>query len=453
MKSKKRFLVLFIFLSYFSYSNDTTTDTITTVADISDVKETLTYGIEAEVLNFIKSLNEPLSDEYMTLIVNRYNNSVLTETKIGMINYFVRCNTISENIVSSLFNDAQSELIDRQIKANIFYALAKHGNEEHYNYLFKQLDSDDKVVLSSASNAINRIKNKSVAPLILKKLQDATNDPEIVMQADVRNNLILSLGALEYKEAAPYLREILKDDPTDTFLVMYTMFSLAQLADIESIPLIRKRLTSSEKKIKDYAAYSLSSFKDISMLDIYKDMLLHNDATVRVYGCRGVVTNQFTSLIDILLYRFNKDPDNNVKNEALKSLVLLKNDGITAIKETMKNKKYNYSHYYVVSETLIKDPSQENIDFTLELYKSADKTGKEIIAKNIVKSQSNLIDPLINELLSSPDYLIRLGAINAILSITDTTLESRLKEISETDGVATVKKTASKVLLILGSKK
>ena len=81
------------------------------------------------------------------------------------------------------------------------------------------------------------------------------------------------------------------------------------------------------------------------------------------------------------------------------------------------------------------------------------KTGKEIIAKNIVKSQSNLIDPLINELLSSPDYLIRLGAINAILSITDTTLESRLKEISENDTVATVKKTASKVLLILGSKK
>ena len=41
-------------------------------------------------------------------------------------------------------------------------------------------------------------------------------------------------------------------------------------------------------------------------------------------------------------------------------------------------------------------PQIDNVEFLISLYKKADDKGKEIIAKNVVKSQDNHIDQLLN---------------------------------------------------------
>ena len=67
-------------------------------------------------------------------------------------------------------------------------------------------------------------------------------------------------------------------------------------------------------------------------------MLIHNDADIRNYALQGLIHNEDCSLLTIVEYRFLKDPEQKVKNQALKTLVLLGDDGIKRLQEVMKSK-------------------------------------------------------------------------------------------------------------------
>ena len=179
-------------------------------------------------------------------------------------------------------------------------------------------------------------------------------------------------------------------------------------------------------------------------------MLRHNNTKVRISACQGLVLNQAYDSIALLLYKSTRDPENKIKNEALKSLVYLGPQGITAIKNQMKNKKHSQTSLYVISSAVAAKPSQESVQFLLSLYKTAvkdnDKGKIETIAKNVVKGDDNKLDPIIAMLLESDDYLIRIGAIMSIYRIKKSSLWLKVKELSENDPIKQVKLNAKKFL-------
>ena len=79
-----------------------------------------------------------------------------------------------------------------------------------------------------------------------------------------------------------------------------------------------------------------------------------------------------------------------------------------------------------------------------------DKKLIEAVANKIIYCESNLADPIIDQMLDSEEYLIRMGAIKGIANMKDSTLIPRLQSIAENDSVKAVQDYAKKVLVIKG---
>lgn len=427
------------------------------------VKDILLYGIENEIQSFVKEQKSELSEEYMNILYERYVSSVLMQTKIELVRYFTRCENLSDNIKTYIISEATNEDTNKELRLIEFSFLAKHGGQNSMNYLIEQLSKGDIITQQSAASALAKTTGNPTAELVLNYLKstdssiindttdDVSEDDEnIELSDDIKTILLKALGEWKYQPAIDYLKQLLESDISGKFVKMYAMSSLAQIGDLSAVELIREKLGDEDVKVREYAAASLATFENTAVLPIYTDMLRHNDAKIRVYACQGIAKNKDTGKIDLLLYKFKKDPDASVKNEALWTLLSMGNTGINPLKEALGKKKLPSTTLSTVATGTVKNPSVENVAFLKELYENADKAGQKAIEKVVYRAESNLLDPIFELLLKSDNAETRLAAAGTLKKIPDTTLINKLKDLKENDSSAAVKRTAANTLDIIG---
>ena len=441
------------------------------VEEIFTIKDTLLYGIESEIQGFVKEQKTELSEEHMNILYERYLSAVLIQTKIEMVRYFTLCENLPENIKTYIAAEATGEDTDKELRMVQFSFLAKHANQDSIDFLIDQLSENDIVTQQNAAVALSKADKEPTAELVLEYLKstdttiinDTTDDSEYSededfeddeemaeLSDDIKTILLRAFGEWKYQPAADYLKQLLESEISGKFVKMYAMSSLAQIGDLSAVELMREKLGDPEVKVREFAAASLASFENATVLPIYMDMLRHNDAKIRVYACQGIAKNKDMTKVDLLLYKFQKDPDTSVKNEALWTLLSMGNTGITPLKETLDKKKLSPSTLGSIATGTVKTPSAENVAFLKELYENADKAGKKVVEKIVFRTDSHFLDPILELLLQSEDPQIRLAAAGTLKKIKDTTLINKLKDMKENDSDAAVKRTAAKTLEIIG---
>jgi len=409
-------------------------------------QEILSYGIESEVVAILDKLGSNPNNLYYPMLLQRYKEASLPDTKIALANYFTSCNNLPANIIEELYNDVKNEPDIVKLHTTLLTFLGKKGGLKEGQLLLEKLDDENIQIKQYAANSLSIMKNNELIIPILKKLQDSDEIEEKYLDPEIKSKLILALGEMKAKEAISYLQKIINDTTSEKILIMYSMVSLAKIGDKSSIPIIEKKLSHEEVKIQEYAAYSISQFKENSVLPILKKMLKNNRDIIRIYACQGIVLNKDYTSINILLYKYKNDPSANVKNEALSSLLYLGPNGITALRNYYKDKKYTPSDCFVISLAVMNKPDTDNINFLIELYDNVDKKNKEIIAKNVVRGNSNKLDPIVKKLLESEDHWIRIGAIKAVYQIIDSSLWGYIQKMAENDPNDSVKKVAKDYL-------
>jgi HEAT repeat protein len=442
------FLILILVISILKI---TTEEKIDTKDILNKYKDTLLYGIDDEIIKILAELgNNPKTDFY-PLLIQRYKELTLPETKIAFINFFSDCENLPDEIVNLLYEEAKNDPENIKLNSTLLSFLGKKGKLREGLLLIDRLKSSNSLIKITASDSLSNIKDQEIIKPLLDRLKIADESDDMFLDQDIKSRLIIALGKLKAKDASDYLKKILTDSLDEKFVIMYTMTSLAQIEDKSAIPLIKKNLGSDDVKIREYAGYSLSLYKDPSVVPILQNMLKNNREKIRIYACQGLVLNNDTSSIKILSYKFMNDPSNLVRKEAIASLLYFGLPGINAIKEEMKDKEYPSSLIYYISDAVCKKPDNSNVDFLLTLYEKADKNNKEIIAKSIVNGNSNLLDPIISKLLDNENYLIRLGALKAVYNTKNSTLWAKVKIISENDKIDAVKNAAKKYLALKGN--
>ena len=434
------------------------------------VKDTLLYGIESEIQGFIKEQNAELSEEHMNILYERYLSSVLLQTKMELVRYFTKCEKLPENIKTYIIEEVTNEDTNKELRLAEFAFIAKHGNQDSINYLIDQLSENDIITQQNAAVALSKAKDEPTAGLVLEYLKstdssitdDVTDDSEdfedeeysdnepIELSDDIKTILLRAFGEWKYQPATDYLKQLLESEISGKFVKMYAMSSLAQIGDLSAVELMREKLGDEEVKVREFAAASLATFENTAVLPIYMDMLRHNDAKIRVYACQGIAKNKDTTKIDLLIYKFQKDPEASVKNEALWTLLSMGSDGVTKLKETFGEKKLPPTTLSSIATGTVKTPSTENVALLKELYENTDKAGKKAIERIVLRTDSQLLDPILELLLQSEDAEMRLAAAGTLKKIPNTTLINKLKDMKENDSNAAVKRTAAKTLDIIG---
>ncbi len=459
----KRFLfaAIFLFLSLLLFGetkdNDKNKDkskekekTVTTKDILDRYRDTLKYGIVDEVVDVLKDLGKNPKEDFYPLLIQRYKDATLPATKIALADFFSNCENLPDQVVNLLYEDAKKNPENVKLNSTLLTFLGKRGKVREGLLLIDRLKSSNNLIKLTASDSLSYMKDPQIIKPILDRLKLSDESDDMFLDSEIKSKLIFALGKLKAREAGEYLKKILVDQTEDKFVIMYTMTSLAEIQDTSSIDLIAKYLTNDDVKVREYAGYAISLFKDSKVVPILENMLKNNREKIRVFACRGLLLNNDLAAVKILTYKFQNDPSELVRKEATETLIGFGGPGINAIKDAMKDSKYSSLIVYNISQAVAQKPSVESVNFLLSIYDKADKDNRDIMAKNIVTGDSNLLDPAISKLLDSTDYLIRLGALKAVYGIKNTTLWPRVKTMSEKDGSDAVKNYAKKILALKG---
>lgn len=440
------FFILFTFCLYSEQIKEPTSDNTKNYSYIEELKNSLEYGIDNEVITLLKEVGDTLKEEFYPKVLERYKNANLLQTKIEFVNFFGKLRNNPQFVIDTLYNDASNDYIEKQLNIALINTLSKIGGEREAKLIIEMLDNEDNVIKITAADAISKMKIKGVTSLILNRLKLAEESPEKYLVSDIKSKLMLYFGEVQDKEAEEYLRKVTSDKNNDKFVIMCAMVSLARIQDTYALDIIEKNLESSEVKIQEYAAYSLSLFETPLVIPKLKKMALSNNEQVRIYACEGLARNKSPESINLLSYKFRKDPSNKVKKAALTTLLQYGEIGIKEIKDFYNNIKITDAILSEITSIVSQYPDEKNVNYLVELYNSANDNSKEVIAKNIGFPKSNKIDPIIKLMLESSNFLIRMGGIKALTLIKDTTLWHLIIDISKNDKVEVVRKYAQKLL-------
>ncbi len=440
MNKKIITFIFLIFITFYVFSDATDDKKEISLAD--KYKEILNYGIEEEVVEILNNLGDSPGKDFYSLLENRYKEASLPKTKIALIHFFSNCTNLPDNIIATLYEDAKKEPENFKVHTSILKFLGKKGNKEHGLFLIKSLDNYEELVKIASAEALSEMNIQEIGIPILNRLKESETNDEKYLSDDNKGKLILALGKLKTKEAVEYLNNIINDTGNYKYLIMYSMVALAEIQDLNSIKTIQNNLNNEDIRIQEYAGYALSKFKTDSVIPILQKMLKHNNEKIRVFACQGIVLNNNSKSVNILLYKFNKDPAANVRYEALKSLIYLGASGISTIKNYIKSNTLNAVDFFIISKAVTEKPDSTNVEFLLSIYDSAEKINKDTIAKNVVTGTSNKLDPIIKILLKSKDQYIRVNAIKAVYNIKDSSLWGIVKDLSQNDPSALVIKMA-----------
>lgn len=410
------------------------------------VLEALKYGIDSEVVSHFQELGRSPADDILRMIVDRYNLVKLSATKLEYVNYFSNIKNAPAYLIDTLYNEATNDYIDKQTRLSIINAFAKIGGLREGKYLIGSIDNPDKMIADTAAQALIQMKIRDLAGDILDRLVKSDEDLEKMLDIDVKNKLILALGEMGAMEAIPYLREIISTGSNDKYSIMYGMVSLAKLKDKESLDALYNNLGHSEVKVQEYASYSISLFEGAEVLPYLNKMMLHNNEKVRIDACRGLGLNKDKTAIPILSYKFRKDPSSKTRSEAISSLFVMEAEGIAEIKKIYEKQKITPDIMNILCDVAAKNPDAYNVEYIKEFFINGDKKNKEIIAKRIIYTTSNLLDEVIRLLLVSDDYLFRLGGLKAVSTIENCSLWDVVSDMAQNDKVETVKRYSAKIL-------
>jgi len=405
-------------------------------------KEILTYGIDSEVVNILPNLGTSPNKEFYPILLDRYKNSNQDEVKVKLADFFSNCDNLPDSITDAIYSDVKREPSNVKLHTALLGVISKKGKTEEQKILVERLDFLNDTVKNASADFLSRMTDPELAPLILNRLEVSEKDNEKFLSNDIKAKLILALGKMKSKESLEYLKNAASEESNDKYIIMFSMVSLAEMQDEESIEIMKKNLGSDEISIQEYASYSLSKYKSNKVLPILKDMLKNNNEKIRSFACQGMVSNFDAETLKILLYKAKNDPSESIRNQALTSLIQIGNAGINELKDAMKGKDFSDNDLHVMSLAVVNKPDASGVDFILSLYDKLEKKKKDIIAKNIITGTSNLLDRITALLLKSDDPLVRINALKTVFQTKDSSLWPEVNEISEKDSNDNVKKIA-----------
>ena len=415
-------------------------------SNLTGITDVLKYGIESELVDLLKDIGTSPNPDIYNDLLRRYRDSNSVDTRIAFLGFFSNCKNLPQYVVDAVYADASSDILERRLESSLILCLGKTGKIREGLFLLSKIDKDDTYIQTMAADALSKMVVPELANDLLKRLEESDNDEEKYIEPQIKCRLLLFFGENKSTQAVSYLQKVVTDRGADRYMIMYAMVSLLKIGDVSSIKLIAGNLGNEDVKIKEYAAYALSLFKNAETLPYLRNMLLDNNEKIRTFGCQGISLNEDYESIPILIYKLKNDPESNVRNEALLTLVNLGAQGIDAVKDSYKKAKIPDGMLAYMCSSVTKKPDAAAVDYLVDLYKNGDKKYRDLIVKYSSNATSNLVDPLVRLFLDSTDYIHRINGIKIANQIESSALWDRIKEISDNDKVKLVRDNAKRFL-------
>ncbi len=281
--------------------------------ELENWREILRYGIESEVLATLKQIADSgqvaLKEELLQL-VRPESSTALLQAVLDLFGSRGIADA-EPRVLKMLAGEGQDD--PRRLEPMIRYLSAVHSQAAEQP-LLQLLDSANEQVGLAVIDALGSLGGSATGARLQQKLADPQY-PE-----GLKSRLILALGKLKFAPALEDLLRIVENPDENKIWRMYASTALGDIADRRAIPALRALLSDPDSLVRAYGASALAKFDLSEVEGALQEGLRDSDVKVRLASARALANPAAERSVDILIYKARKDPERQVRAQAIESL-------------------------------------------------------------------------------------------------------------------------------------
>lgn len=412
---------------------------------ISDKRDTINYGIETEIVDFIKSLIDSDDPRFSEDLYDLFYVTKNVAVREKIIEYFTKqkdpcIEDFAVEILSDPY-DTKNSTVEL-----LFKYVSEVKTKEAVPCVLNLLETEDEKYFSGALSAIGQIGGEEEAAFLVEYL---SRDDLSVNQ---RQSLMKVLGNLKAVSTWEKLCEICQDDDENTFVRMYAAEAIGNMKKEESIPILLDLFENSDPNFRVYVIKGLVNFpenKDVQSVILQGIKDAH--WKVRQESILSCEMMKLKSAIPFIIYRAKNDPEKVIKDKSYEVLAKL-NDSksneflisqITDEKATdvSKNKsaevllKFGDSGFSEIAELALKVVNDDK-----------KKPLRYNIGKLIAKKSDSAFEKVCVEYLNSKDSQTCSLGLDMFVTGRYNSAKPKVEEIAENTKAGNNQKRARKIL-------
>jgi HEAT repeat protein len=407
-------------------------------------REVLRYGIDSEVLKVIASIAESEEQSLNEELTVLFAESLNFEVRKAVLDYFsVQKIRDAEGAATALLQEGQLE-DSRVIVACIRYlaAIDSAGLESR---LSEYVDHRDSQIAETAIAGLGQVGGEESGRLLVQRLED------VDYPAEQKPEIILALGKMKYAGAVDTLIGIVGNRDEQRIWRMYAASSLGEIGDSRAIPHLRALFGESDSLIKAYAAAALANFDMGEVEGLLQQGLRDSNVRVRIASAEGLANPQARDSVDILIYKASKDPERQVRLQAIESLgVIGTPQALGYLRELYRNRIALLMYREAAFTALCENALQENLDVFREVVEqewgSKDQKVVEFTARKLSTTEASGLKWFYDRFLESPNVYVRIYALRGIGRNGLRSLREKVETVSKNDPYPAARQVALSVL-------
>ncbi len=382
-------------------------------------RDILKYGIDSEVLDVIKAIRSEKDyscNEDLKILLDTNKNPAIDR---ALLDFMAEQN--SELGKEKALEILSTYLDDYDQNTNLMLSaisyLGRLDIKEAGPLFYDLLRDNNPVLAGSALRGIGKLKDLSRVDEIMTLVDEHQGDESY---EDFIANAILVMGDLSYKEAEPWLMELLEDVDSPASHRQYAAISLGHLGSPEGFNLLKQVYSSSENsQLRSYALKGISFQDSEEVSPILLAALRDSFWKIRVAAAEGLSERQYKQAIDILEYKVRKDPVKQVRQEALKALAKMEDQKANLfIVEQFSREGIPFGTRLQALSIMMDGQLPGSIEALKKILdpKWEKKQDKEVgpICQILSTSEWPALKPFYAQMLKNQDFIIRIYGIRGI---------------------------------------
>lgn len=276
-------------------------------------RETLKYGIDQEVLDLIKSIQENKITEFDSDFLMIFTESKNAKIKEAIIRYFLDMeNPFAKDVVVTYLENYD---LEQKTAILAYLDYVKHFKiTEAGDAVSEMLTDSDTSLVSSAVTVLGALNSSDYFEDIWALYEDDDNDDNI------KSAVIRALGESGDPAHLPFLIEILEDTDQRKAFRWYACEALGKIADPSSLDLFTTVWNENDPIMKTYILKALKSYQMDQVYAIYEEAMRNQSWKVRVEAIKALGDISYVKAIDIIIYKARKDPEMPVRKSAFQTI-------------------------------------------------------------------------------------------------------------------------------------
>ena len=282
-------------------------------AELESRREILRYGIESEVLAAIKQIADSgrvVLEEELLELIRPESSTALLQAVLELFGGQGIADA-EPHVLKLLAGEAQED--PRRLEPMIRYLAAVRSRAAE-RPLLELLDSENEQVALAAIDALGSLGGTAAGPRLQAKLADP-QCPE-----GLKSRLILALGKLKYAPALEELLRIVENPDENKIWRMYAAAALGDIADPRALSALRALFSDPDSLVRAYAASALARFDLSEVEGMLQEGLRDSNVKVRLAAAKALGNPEAIQSVDILIYKARRDPEGQVRAQAIESL-------------------------------------------------------------------------------------------------------------------------------------